>query len=100
MLIYITKITEPVKNDGKNEIIKIDPSLYHSQLVIPAYYDFYVGIFQLSFDTIYFTRNKLYKGEKNEDFFIEMESFPFGMIEYPLKENSGKYEIYFTQKPE
>lgn len=96
MYIVITSVNKLINKTDNNEILKINPSLFNSQLVIPAYYLYQVGILQISYNKIYLARNMLYK-KKFDQPYVKMESTPFFKIEFPQDEKSSKYKIFFVK---
>lgn len=95
--IYIRNINVPVKilNDG--EIIKVNSSIFNSQLVIYGNYNYYTGVFELSFDNIYLERIMKFEFENKKSRVINLESEIFYNSNFPEKER-GKYRIYFVKK--
>lgn len=98
MYIHIINSDIILINHQKQQKSKVSPSLLDCRLVIPAYYSFYVGIFQISFDMIYYKRNRLYYTPVNEDQLLVMESVPFGNTVFAKSEKETKYKIFFTQQ--
>ena len=95
--IHISNINKLVKNYDGSNLIKVNPSLFNSELIIPTYYSFKAGIFQISFDNIYFTRKRYFYKKADSASSIKMESAQFGYPAYPASEKEAKYQLYFTQ---
>jgi hypothetical protein len=83
------------RNDGAG--FRLSPSKFDTSLFIPARYSFYTGIFQVSFNTIYYYRKKL-AAKESEEPMLYMESFPWGRPVWPSTEKECRYKLYFTQQ--
>jgi hypothetical protein len=96
ILITITKITAVIKNDYFKDQFYVSLSLFDSKLVIPAFYSFYGGTLQISFDSIFFERKK-FNEKPDTSTFIKMETAPYGKPEFPVSEEKSKYKIYVNK---
>lgn len=94
--ICINHINKLINKVDTNEIIKVDPSLFNSQLIIKAYYSYYAGVLKISFDNIYFLRNMKYLGIKDKNM-IEIISKSLFLPDFPEDEKNTIFTIYFVK---
>ena len=97
LYIHLTGISEIIENYDDTQKYLVTPSLFNSQLIIPAFYSFYVGIFQISYDSVYFKRKKIYNDIYSKKPLIKMTSMAYGNPVFPVSEKETKYKIYFSQ---
>ncbi len=96
LFIHIIYINTPILDQNLNYNFLINPSIFNSQLIIPAFYSFKVGILQISFNNIYFSRKKISNDSTNNKLLI-LESNIMGYIKFPNSEQESFYKIYFMQ---
>lgn len=97
LYIHIQNINTPLIDLNNNIKYYINPSIFNSQLIIPAYYSFKRGILQISFDGIFFKRKKVYNDLSGKNNFIFIESFSSGNPKFPISEEKAFYKLFFTQ---
>ncbi|OHD09670.1 MAG: hypothetical protein A2Y34_15800 [Spirochaetes bacterium GWC1_27_15] len=98
IIIYIKKINYPVDDISYGEKYFVSQSVFNSNLVIPAFYSFYGGTLQISFDTIFFDRRMTFKDQNKYDKSIIGESLSFRNYFFPQTEDNCKYKIYFFKE--
>ncbi len=95
-LIVIRRSSLPVYLQSMKTFHKISPSLYDSELVIPVIVTHFVGVLQISFDAVYFSRRKLLDDEYSQNTPV-LSGFPFGEQKYPETEEKALFKIFYTK---
>lgn len=82
----------------KDKQFLVNPSLYSSNLVIPARYSFLAGVVRLSYEGVYFTRKNYYEEQTGErDAMILETNHNFRSL-FSKDIDTAKYKIYFSQE--
>ena len=81
-----------------NKYFIISPSLFDSELVIPCFYSYFMGIFELSFDGIFFQRktNPRKETNKTKEYQIIMETPDLSFARFPKDVENSIYKVYFS----
>lgn len=97
MNIYLTDINILITNQGQTQTFKVSSSLFTSKLMIPAFYKYYAGVMQISFDNIYFLRKRLYLKKADNIPKLIMENITYGNPKFPSSEKDARYKLFFVQ---
>ncbi|HNZ28254.1 MAG TPA: hypothetical protein PKK13_13600, partial [Spirochaetota bacterium] len=93
--INITNVSSKILHKDKQFIV--NPSLYSSNLVIPARYSFLAGVIRLSYEGIYFTRKNYYEGDTIDDALVLETNHNFRSL-FSKDIDTARYKIYFSQE--
>ncbi len=94
MNINISRVSRLLKSTADGTFHEVNPSNFRSALVIPCMYSFYQGIFQISFNGIYFIRRNILKTGTSD--FMTIDSQIFMLPEFPADIDHAEYKIYFS----
>ncbi|HOF01651.1 MAG TPA: hypothetical protein PK385_09570 [Spirochaetota bacterium] len=93
--INITNVSSKILHKDKQ--FMVNPSLYSSNLVIPARYSFLAGVIRLSYEGIYFTRKNYYEGDTIDDALVLETNHNFRSL-FSKDIDTARYKIYFSQE--
>jgi|GEM_PF-7040144 len=95
--IIIMNVNNLIDIPDEDDDILVSPPLFYSQLIIPAYYSFHIGVLQLSFDGIYFLRKKRFNHKGNQNIKTYISTYSFLPPQFPQSEDKAKYKIFYSK---